>query len=80
MQVDLASDTVFILKRKILSKEPLPVAVQKLVFRGRVMGNNNDLLHTIEGFEAGVTVQVGVWGGGPRRVSRPTSSVHFVTT
>ena len=36
VQVDLAADTVFVLKRKIMAKEPVPVAVQKLVFGGAV--------------------------------------------
>ncbi len=59
-KVDLASDTVFTLKRKILSKEPVPVAVQKLVLDGRVLANNNDLLSASEGLIAGCTLNVAV--------------------
>jgi hypothetical protein len=56
-QVDLGSDTVFTLKRKVLAKDPVPVEVQRLVFGGRVLANT-DPLHSIPNFVAGCTVQV----------------------
>ena len=39
--MNLVTDTVFALKRKLLTKEGIPVPIQKLVHNGKVLDNNN---------------------------------------
>jgi hypothetical protein len=60
VHIDLATDTVLHLKRKVKSLDGVPVSAQKLVIGGRVMANNNDVLRDVEGVAAGCTVHVSV--------------------